>query len=198
VNVPLVVKPDPRLLYQTSFTGGVTGWTGFSTDGVGLAGVDSARGKYYLSSPAASKVVYAVGPVAASAFSANGYSVQAKVNLDTASDSKIGLLFDWVSVNEYSVAMIRPKTGYCQIYHYNNGYTTLVSLANCAMNTGVLENTLKLVREGSEARLYVNGQLAAKATGYTFSTGQAGLVFMAYTDAPVKGWFDDFEIRNLH
>lgn len=197
-NVPFVYKPDNLLLYKSSFSTDETGWTAFSTGGVGLAGVNTAQGKYSLYLPDPGKLAYAVAPVAASAFSSKGYSLQAKVNLDAAVDSKIGLLFDWVSVDEFSVVMIRPKLGVCQIYHYANGYSLLPGVTTCTINNGALENTVKLVRDLSAGKLelYVNGTMV-NSPAYNFPIGRPGFAFMSYTDAPVKGWFDDFEIRNL-
>ncbi|HEM60967.1 MAG TPA: hypothetical protein ENO24_01650, partial [Chloroflexi bacterium] len=113
-----------------------------------------------------------------------------------AEDDYLGaaLIWGWQDNDNFYRLRIRNTGQYEVVKRVDGEWQNLISAtASPHINTGAAANALKLVAEGDQIQVYVNGKHLADATDGSFAEGRIGFYASVYTGSPIttRVFFDD-------
>jgi CSLREA domain-containing protein len=127
---------------------------------------------------------------------ASNYVVRADVRNDSGAYGSYGLIFglsnDWSQFYTFEI----DRDGLYGVMKYGNGkWTALATDTSAHINTGTATNSLKILRDGSLIKAYVNGHHLATVSDSSFTGSRyLGLIVTTYDESNVDVYFDDFSV----
>ena len=183
------------ILYQETWSDPST--TAWSIGDVGYASRSIEAGRYHI-------IVKQNTPVLCWNKSEGPFD-NAQIDIDVkheAGDSTLGgagLVFRVVDGDNLYVFQIGASGTYRVGKWVANAWTTLVAwTASAAVRTGVAENHLTVIANGTTFTFLVNGTQVTEITDSSFSSGRVGVAVTAYADgANIHESFDNLTVREL-
>jgi hypothetical protein len=182
------VPPTP--LFFDDFTDPSSGWWAWEDDDLAF---DYNSGNYRIQVKRASLFVYPRAPSVTCA----DCSIEVEAWRSTGGGSRYGILFGYSVYSEFYAFVIRPDEQEYYLRRYDRGsWVTLIpSTYSPFINSGYSHNRLKVMREGSQIRLYVNDHYLVSYPDSTY-TGErmVGVIARSMSEAPVWLRYDDFTV----
>ena len=133
---------------------------------------------------------------AAPGFKVSNGVIVAEVRNHSSNYGTYGLIFglsdNWSQFYSFEI----DPDGFYVVYRFDAGYWTILTVNSSGyINTGTATNRLKVQRNGSEIRLYANGQLLNVLSDGAF-TGlrRVGLIVSTFAENNVDARFDNFGV----
>jgi hypothetical protein len=190
-------KPAASPIYYDDFSTD-RGWQPWLTPG-GQAGVLDHQYRLFHNQPG--QVLISLSPLSGNAFPAGGYAIEVTAIGTAGLDLRYGILFEWVDNTKFSLFIIQPQYQTYVVYHFeNNSYgVPWTGGMSEAILPGNFSNRLRLVRDSTSARIYVNSvQLGPEITNKPILNGKpAGLIAITGSSLPAEVRFDGFIIEKL-
>jgi len=124
-------------------------------------------------------------------------TVEVEAWRSTGGSSRYGILFGYSVYSEFYAFVIRPDEQEYYLRRYDRGsWVTLISSTYSPfINSGYSHNRLKVMREGSQIRLYANDHYLVSYPDSTY-TGErmVGVIARSMSEAPVWLRYDDFTV----
>ncbi len=192
VYLPFIAKKaQPNVLYFDDFSNPASGW---QVADIPEAAWGYAGGEYFIR---LKKKSLAAG--ATSGFRATDFALE--VDGRMASVGEYGLIFGLTDTGNFYEFGI-GNDGYYGLWKFlkaTGEWPTLIGYTpSPAINQGTGTNRLRVERQGSQIRLYVNGQSLASVSDSSF-TGNLGVGLLggSYDEAPIEARFDNFRVLGL-
>jgi hypothetical protein len=125
------------------------------------------------------------------------YSIQAEMRLASGSvvEAGYGLYIDSRN-NVYCCFRVRPDTQQYQVFKLTDGsvWENLINWTNSSYINASSTNILKVIKNGNQAALYINGNLVNTITIDFISDPLVGLHASSFGNLPVITRFDNFQL----
>lgn len=193
VFLPLVTRQKSNLLFNDDFSQD-KGWEEIAD---GTYSAEVKQGRYYLRHDVANYNVRAIAP-ALPFNSSYVVTVQARREVDAASGTRYGLLFDFLDNTHFYRFVVDPDNRKWQIHKFDNGYVLLDEGVFPGQADGA---KLSVERDQASIRVLVNDQLLSEITDTSYLNGRVGVIMVAPVNMGsgqyAEASFDNFEAEKV-
>lgn len=182
------VPPTP--LFFDDFSDPDSGWWAWEDDNLAF---DYNSGNYRIQVKRASRFVFPRAPSVTCA----DCSIEVEAWRSTGGGSRYGILFGYGGYLEFYAFVIRPdeQEYYLRRYDRDRWVTLIPYTYSPYINTGFNHNRLRVTREGSQIKLYVNDHYLVSYPDSTYTGGRrVGVIARSMSEVPVWLRYDDFTV----